>query len=72
MAPVAEPISWHVELALKPGALESFRALTGEPVLSPVNLDFLSGPRCLVPTPNAPERPASLRRPLRMLPPSTA
>ncbi len=32
MVPEAEPISWHVELAVKPGALESFRALTGEMV----------------------------------------
>ncbi len=32
MTSPAEPISWHVELAVRPGALESFRALTGEMV----------------------------------------
>ena len=32
MGSPAEPISWHVELAVKPGALDSFRTLTGEMV----------------------------------------
>ena len=27
---MSEPVSWHVELELKPGQLEAFRALTGE------------------------------------------
>lgn len=36
--PLAEvPVSWHVELAVKPGALERFRALTAEMV------DFAQG-----------------------------
>jgi quinol monooxygenase YgiN len=29
---MGEPVAWHVELALKPGAFEDFRALTGEMV----------------------------------------
>jgi quinol monooxygenase YgiN len=29
---MTDEVSWHVELAVKPGRLESFRALTGEMV----------------------------------------
>ena len=29
---MGEQVAWHVELAVKPGALEDFRALTGEMV----------------------------------------
>jgi quinol monooxygenase YgiN len=29
---MGKPVAWHVELLVKPGALEDFRALTGEMV----------------------------------------
>ena len=32
---MGDQISWHVELAVKPGELDRFRALTGEMVESP-------------------------------------
>jgi quinol monooxygenase YgiN len=40
-------ISWHVELAIKPGRLESFRALTGDMVeAARRELGILSYPVC--------------------------